>query len=134
MSRKFEACGGVEIGIADVASAEDGDAAVGDPGLVVHAPVDAPEAQDHFEPAQQRAFAAAEGVEQPDLDIRMRVDRAVVGIAPLCVDVVEQQPDTDAAIGGLDDLLGEQAAGQIVLPVVILQVEAALGISRSGGA
>ena len=64
----------------------------------------------------------------------MRVDRAVVGIAAPGVDVVEEQPDADAAIGSLDDLFGEQAAGEIVLPVVILQVEAAFGVARSGGA
>ncbi len=53
-------------------------------------------------PRSESAVAAADRVEQPHLDIGMRVDRAVVGIAAPCVDVVEQQPDTDAAIGGLD--------------------------------
>ena len=64
----------------------------------------------------------------------MLVERPVVGIVTLRVDVVEKQPDPDAAIGSLEHLVGEQPAGQVALPVIVLQVETSLGTSRGGGA
>ncbi len=73
-------------------------------------------------------------IEQAHLDVRMLVQCAIVGIAAPRVDIVEKQPDPDATVGRLDHLVGEQAAGQVVLPVVVLQVEASLGMARGGGA
>ena len=87
---------------------------------------------DHFDAAQQRALAAAQRIEQPDLDVGVAVERPVVGIATPGVDVVEQQPDAHAPVGGGNHLPRQKTAGQIVLPVVVLQVEAALGPARGG--
>ena len=53
-----------------------------------------------------------------------------VSVVSLGVDVVEEQPDSDAAVGGLDDLAGEQAPGQVGVPDVILQIQAAPRTSR----
>lgn len=49
------------------------------------------------------------------------------------VDVVEQQSDAHAAIGSPEDLTRQQKAGQIVLPIIILQVEAATGPASGMG-
>ncbi|MNT35387.1 hypothetical protein D3C72_1714130 [compost metagenome] len=43
------------------------------------------------------------------------------------IDIVEQQADVNAAIRGHQDFAREQETGEIVLPVVVLQVEAAAG-------
>lgn len=48
--------GGIEIGIANIAPANDHGAAIGDPRLVVHAPVDASETQDEFQAAIEDVF------------------------------------------------------------------------------
>ena len=57
----------------------------------------------------------------------MAVERQIGGIEAETVDVVEQQPHPNAASGGGDDLADQQPPGKVVLPVIVLQVEAAAG-------
>ena len=60
-----------EVLVGDVPPADDRDLVVDREGLVVHAPVDAADVADR---AQRAAGGAAfEGVEDPDLEVRVRV-------------------------------------------------------------
>jgi hypothetical protein len=72
--------GGIEVLVADIAPADDGDAAIDDPGLVVHAPVQADRAQGHFHGAPPDAVAVAAGIEDAHLDQRVAVEREDGGI------------------------------------------------------
>lgn len=64
-------------------------------------------------------------IEEAHVDIRMGVERNAETIMDSCIDIVEQQADANAAVGRPDDLARQQKPRQVVLPVVILQVEAA---------
>ena len=55
--------------------------------------------------------------------MRVAVESAESGIAPAGVDVVEQQANLHPAIGGGEDVVGEQGAGRVVVPEVVLQIE-----------
>src|SRR5205823_4577332 len=66
----------VEVLVADVAPADDGDLAVGGERLVVHPPVEALEVR---EIAQQAPAARPEGIEQPHFNVRMGVERDAHG-------------------------------------------------------
>jgi hypothetical protein len=123
----------VEIGVADVPAADDGEAAIGNPGLVVHAARHAEGAQGELEAAADAVCAVPARIEQPDLDAGMRIEFEIARIVAAGVDVVDQQSDAHAAIGRSDDLAHEQAAGGILAPVVILQVEAAAGAAGGEG-
>src|SRR5690606_29947399 len=59
-----------------------------------------------------------------------RIERRQHGVGSLRIDVVEQQPHANAAIRGLQGFVGQQTTGQIVLPNVVLQVEAASRAAR----
>ncbi|MCY1300449.1 hypothetical protein D9M70_500140 [compost metagenome] len=60
----------------------------------------------------------------------MGVKRDAHAIMNAGVDVIEQQPDTYASVGRRQNLSGQQKTGQIILPVIILQIEAAPGAPR----
>jgi len=117
--------GGVEVFVADVAAADDCQAAVGDPRLVVHAAVGAEGSQHQLERARDRALAHAAGIEQPELDVAMGVERQEDAVAAARVDVVDQDAHAHATVGGSDDLVRQQAAGQVASPDIVHQVEAA---------
>ena len=53
--------------------------------------------QQHFNAATKRALAVSVRVEQADGDIRVSVERQIDLVAPLRIDVIEQQPDTNTA-------------------------------------
>ncbi len=122
--------GGVEIGVADVAAADDGQPAVGDPRLGVHAARHGEHPRHQFETAEQAAVAHAARVEQAKLDVRMAVQRQVDPVARLRVDVVDQHPDADAALRRRQHLAHQQPAGAVVVPEVIHEVEGAFGGAR----
>jgi hypothetical protein len=86
----------------------------------VHAPGDADRSQQHLDAATQRAHAVPARVEQADGDVGVLIERKMRSIVSLGVDVIEEEPDTNAAVGGLDDLPDEQAPGQVGVPDVIL--------------
>ena len=121
--------GGVEISVADVPAADDGDPPIGDPRLVVHAARRPEGAKRELEPPAQAVRAVATRVEEPDLDVGMIVQGEIGGIVAARVDVVDEQAHADTAIGGGNDLFRQQFPGQVVEPIVVLQVEAAAGIA-----
>jgi len=86
----------LEILIADVASAEDGRLVVGDESLVVHAPVQAREVADHAEVAEA---SIRHRVEEPDLDVGVRVQREEDVVVRLRADVVDKDAHAHAAVG-----------------------------------
>ncbi len=118
----------VEVLGADVAAADDGDAAVGDPGLVVHAVVDAEDPLHHLQQAPQ-ALAVAERVVQAHFDARMGVERQQLRVHPLGVHVVQQQPHPHPALGRRVHVVHQQVADHVVVPHVVLQIEAAAGLA-----
>ena len=95
--------------------------------LVVHPPVEAPEVGEEAEHARAAEHVR---VEQAQLDPGMRVERGEGGVQPRGGVVVEQQPDADAPVGGGAELVEQEAARQVVVPDVILGIDAAFGHSR----
>ena len=109
-----------EVLVADVAAADHARATVADHGLVVHAAVELAEAGEDL---QRPEPAAAERVEQLDGDARVAIEGAEGGVAPAGVDVVEQQAYLHPAIGGGEDVVGEQGSGLVIMPEVVLEIE-----------
>ncbi len=120
----------IEIFVAHVAPTHHRDAAIGNPGLVVHAAVDAEHAQHHLHAAHQGAFARAGRVEQANLDQRMAIQGGQHRIAAMDIHVVQQQSHAYAAIGRAQQLVVQQVAGEIGVPDVVLQIQAAPGRTR----
>ena len=125
--------GGIEILVAHVASAHHRHPAVGDPGLVVHATVHRHRAQQHFAGPPQHAGAAARGIEQAHFDIGVGIQRGQVRILAVRGHVVQQQAHAHAAVGRAQHLVAQQVAGEVVVPDVVLQVQAAPRGACAGG-
>ena len=121
----------LEVGVAHVAPADDGHRVVHHHQLVVHAVIDAIEVGHE---AKQPGPAMREGVEQADLDVRVRVERRDPRVAVLDVDVVDQDTHPDAAVSGAHEAIGQDAAGRIGLPEEVLDVEGRLCEIRQGHA
>ncbi len=115
---------GAEIFVAEVTTAHDRDAVVGDPGLVVHAVVDAREADQALAEQAQRALARSERIEHADGHFRMRRQCCKARVLRAGVHVVDQQPDLDAAICRYEQVMGEECPGLVRMPDVGLDVEA----------
>ena len=93
----------------------------------MHAAIDAREVDG--EVAQPEA-AVREGIEEPDLDVRMRIERSDRRVEAAGVRVVEQHAHPNAALGRLPDGFPQQLAGGVAVPDVVLHVEAAVRGSR----
>ena len=117
--------------VADIASAEKRNRVVGDHQLVVHAVVQAVEVTDQVEDPRGPAH---EGVEQPDLDIRMGVQTGEDFIASVDVDIVDEKTHAHTAIRAAQQGLREDAPALVRIPDVVLQIEAVLGELRHGHA
>ena len=100
------------------------DLVVGGERLVVHSAIEAREAVRVVADAEG---PAREGIEQPHLDVGMRIERGERRIEAARVLVVEQEADADAALRRLPQRLEHQVAGRVGVPDVVLDVEAALG-------
>ena len=74
--------------------------------------------------------AMHERIEEPHLDVGMRVERGDRLVHAARVLVVEQQAHPHAALGRLPQRLAQQPAGGIAAQDVVLHVEAALGGAR----
>jgi hypothetical protein len=66
-------------------------------------------------------------IEKTHLDRRVRVELHDLAARARDAEVIEQQPDPNAAIGGLDEPAGEQLAGRILLPDEVLDIERGRG-------
>ena len=126
--------GSIKIFIADIAPADEGHPAVDDPGLVVHAPVQTDGAQGHFHGAHPDAVAVAARIEDAHVDQRVAVEGEDGGVLAARVDIVEQHAHAHAAIGRAQQFAHQQASRYVVVPDVVLQVEAAARFARAQGA
>jgi hypothetical protein len=132
--RKVGVVGGAEVLVTDVAPTHDRYAVVHDPGLVVHPTVEPPTAYQHLGQLPQPTRAAVERVEDPHFDVRVHVRDLEQVVLRARIDVVHQHAHPHPALGGAHDLRGNQPAGEIAVPDVVLDVERALGDLRGGGA
>ena len=60
----------------------------------------------------------------------MRVDVGQRRIEAACIEVVDQHPYTHTAVGRSQQLTGQEPPGEVVVPHVVLHVEAARGQGR----
>ncbi len=122
---------GLEIFVADVASAGNAELVVGDEQFVVHAPVEAITINEKLrEPDQRVVPAMAESVEHADFHVGLRVQRQDVRFVFEDIDVVQQHPDPHAAFGGLQQGIGNDRASLVAMENVVLDVEC---LFRLGG-
>ena len=113
-----------EIFITDIAPADDGNGAIDDKGLVVHAPVH----PQRIERIAQPLWAAhGGGVEQPHMHVRHRVQRREDRVHPGDAIVVQQQPHPHAAFGGIAQRAQQHHPRHVVVPDVIHHVDRPLG-------
>jgi hypothetical protein len=70
--------------------------------------------------------AVGVGIEEPHLDVRMRVERRDRVVEPARAVVVEQQPHAHAALGRAPQGFAQKRAGDIGAPDLVLHVEAAV--------
>ena len=114
----------VEIFVADIASADNADAVVGNQGFVVHSSV---QPRKVGQIADKPPFAVQKWVEQADLDVGMAVEGGQDGVHAVRVVVVQQQAHAHAAFCRLPEFLQQCQAGDVVAPNIILRV------NRHGG-
>jgi hypothetical protein len=120
---------GAEVLVADVAPADHRRLVIRGERLVVHPPVEAREVEEVFEGAPP---PNREWIEEPHLDVRSSVEGGERFVEAARVVVVQQQPHPDAAVGGAAQCVEKQGAGNIRVPDVVLDVEAALrGIGQA---
>ena len=118
----------LEILIADIAPADERDRIVDDHQLVVHPVVEPRVAEHEFEGAKKRRMAAIrERVEDPDLDLRMRVQRHDLLIACDRFAIVDQHAHAHAAVGRAQHGVGQQLAGLVGAKNEVLKIEGSLG-------
>ena len=115
--------GHVEVVIADVAPAQNGQGVVGDHHLIVHPVIDAPEIAEQI---QHPEAAVGEGVEEPYLDLRVLVQGGDDGITAPKVYVVQEQANAKASIGCLQQSIGENPPALVGLPDIVLEIQALL--------
>jgi hypothetical protein len=94
----------------------------------VHAVIDPIQVKNEI---KHTCIAVGKGIEDADLDIRVRIHGGDLRIAARRVDVIDQEPDPQNAnlhtpVSGLDKALGQDPAGGIRLPDVVLQIQALL--------
>ena len=68
-----------------------------------------------------------EGVEQADLDVRVRVERSDARVSILEIDVVDQDSHPDATVGGAHEVVGQDTSRGVGFPEEVLDVEGLLG-------
>ena len=120
---------GAEVLVADVAAADDRRLVVGGERLVVHPPVDAREVGQEV---QRTPPAHGNGLKSRTSTCGCASSAAIISSRPARVDVVEQQAHAHAALGCAPHGFGEQRAGIIVAPQVILDVEGRLSEVQQG--
>jgi hypothetical protein len=117
----------VEVGVAEITSTNHGSGVVGDPQLVVHASVQAGAVRHEIEqPCDRKRAATQEGIEHPDLHVRMRGQRGEIGIAACRVQVVDQQPHAHAALRRAHRPVEQKRGRGVARDAVVLKVERAL--------
>ena len=121
---------GIEILVAQIAPAHDRHAVIGQPELVVHAPVLARKVeQPPHCPGHARAAPQLQRVEQADLDIGMGRKGCQHIVQAITGRVIEQDAHPHPAICRLEQLVDQHARTQPVVDDVVLQVEAGLRVA-----
>ncbi|MNI43362.1 hypothetical protein D3C73_976880 [compost metagenome] len=93
----------------------------------MHAPVQSAEIRDV---AQRLRPAQHERVVQPHLDIGVRIERGKHLVQTGRAVVVQQQAHAHAPVGGFVQRFQQHGAGHVVVPDVVLHIQAALGRAR----
>ena len=114
-----------KVCVADIAPADNRQPSVGDPQLAMHPAIEARQPQQHLDGAPQRMAPVARRVEQPHLDQRVCGQREEGPVEPLHIHIIQQKPDADAPVRGLDQTIQQQPAGHIGAPDVVHQVQTA---------
>ena len=96
----------------------------------MRAPVDAAEVAGEFQRGAEHPVAGRERVEYADADVRMSVQSKQDEALAACVHVVQQHAHANPAVGSVQYLRHQQPAGQVVVPDVGLDVDAAAGRAR----
>ena len=122
-----------EIGITDVSTADDGQPPIRDPRLAMHPSVEPRQTQQHFQPAPQSMAPVSGRVEQAHLNLRMLIQRQKGRIKALHIDIIQQQPDTHAAIRRRQQIGNQQPAGHIGAPDIVDQIKTAPSQLRRKG-
>ena len=86
--------------------------------------------KDEVEIREQIVLAVVEGVENPDLDVRVAIELQNALIAGLGIAIVHEDAHAHPAIRGVPQLLGEERPRLVSAENEVLQIEGALGISR----
>ncbi len=121
-----------EIFVRHIAPADHRHRAVGDEEFVVHAVVDAAPFPHRTEKTfDLAAFTqAAKRIEEAHLDVLVRRQGQKEVVLTTGVEIVDQQPHPNAALGGVAQCAQQPAAGFVHLEVVVLNVERHLGAAR----
>jgi sulfur carrier protein ThiS len=113
-----------EVFVGQVAPADDGERAVGDQQLVVHAVIQAAVVPQRVEGPAERAFApAGERVVQANFDVRHRAQSEQQRVQADRVRVVDEQPHAHAALARVAQLAQQRAADAVVADQVGLHVD-----------
>ncbi|MNQ43647.1 hypothetical protein D3C85_573840 [compost metagenome] len=119
--------GRAKIFVAHIAPANDGGLVIGRERFVVHAPVEARKIRGKGERARR---AGNKGIEQADFQILLLAQHGQGLVQARRVVVVEQQAHPHAPFGRLAQGIEQQGARDVLVPDVVLHVQAAL---RRGG-
>ncbi len=126
---------GVEILVTQVAPANNCHAVVRQPQLVVHAPVlERQVEQPPHGPRHAGAAAQVQGVEQANLDLWVGGEGGDGLVEAVAGGVVQQDADAHATVSRFEQFIHQHAGADAVVHDVVLQVEAALGITDQFGA
>ncbi len=120
-----------KVMVGDVAPADDGVLAVGDPGLVVHPVV---QAGGVIQPLQEVFVTPPERVEQAHFHIGVGIERRPFHVPTQLVGMVQQQPHAHPAPGRFQGPVHQQLADMVVVPDVVLQIQGFLRQPGGGGA
>jgi hypothetical protein len=126
---------GVEIFVTQIAAADDGNTAVGQPQLVVHAPMLLRQVHQAADTAGNARFTAQVlRIEQADFDVRVRSECCNGVVQAVAGGVVQQNAHSHAAVCGLEQLIDQGARAQAVVNDVVLQIQAGFGVANQFGA
>lgn len=123
-----------EVFVADIATADNGEAVIGDEHFVVHAAIEFAEVEDEIEESGHGALAEVDGVEEFDVDVGVMGECGHVFVFAGEDEIIDEEADADAAICGGDEACDEEAAGFVILPNEVLGVDGAGGVIGEGEA
>ena len=72
-----------------------------------------------------------EGIEETDFDVRVRIQGGDDGVTAREVQIIHQDAYPYPAIGGPDQALGQDPAGDVRFPGEVLQIQGLLPPARS---